>query len=316
MIPRAFMTAVVFLISPLPALAEVFRCTQDNRTIFTDKPCTGGKTVDVKAVNTVGSLDATATSGTVNLYSSSQWLEGMPGYDRALRLAQRHEAPLLIFFRVDWCPYSKAVESGLLPDPVAIKAMTSFVKVRIDPEKGDAENRLFKSLGGKGFPRMVVVPYQQQWELISVTHSANEKHTEKHISAQEFSENLAPFQPPRPLPTAQDHHRRAREMLGKGNLRQALSDAKTAISREPTGFDHYKLLDDILSQQRDFKQIIAYWNSFIRLSPNNDKAYLERAGSHRQNGDMNAAIADLKISAELGNPEAARLYQYVQNGMR
>ena len=294
------------------ALADIYKCTINGKTVFTDEACDDGEQLDVQIFNTVQTVRTADIFYDSNTYSSNQWFEGAADYRRALQLAETHQAPMLVYFYTAWCQYSVAVSTKLLPDPVAVDAMNFFIKVRMNPEHGDAENTIFKSMGGKGYPRLVVIPYEKQWRRISVTYNRDENRPEKHLSTNEFVANLAPFQPPRPLPTARDHHERARTMFSQGNQKQAVKDAKTAISREPHQFDHYKLLDDILMKERDFAQIITYWNSFIRLSPENDQAYLERAGAHRHNGDMNAAIADLKKAAELGNRRAAQLYRNFQ----
>ena len=294
---------------PAIATAEIFKCNVNGKTVFTDQACDDGEQVELTAMNTVQTVQAADFLYDTRFYSDSQWFEGASGYHKARQLADSHQAPMLVYFYTDWCVYSKAVSSQLLPQPAAVDAMKPFVKVRMNPEQGSAEDAIFKSMNGKGYPRLVVIPHEKKPQRISVTHNKGEQRSEKHVGVNEFVENLAPYQPPPPLATANDHHQRAKQMLTEGKQKQAIKDAKVAISRDPYQFAHYKLLDDILLKEKDFKQIISYWDKFIRLAPEDDRAFLERAGTHHRNGNLDAAKADLKRAAELGNQEAAELLQ-------
>lgn len=292
---------------PVITQAEIFKCTINGKTVFTDQACDDGEQVELQTTNTAQSVSSADYFYETDFYSSSQWFEGAAGYRKAQQLATTHQAPMIVYFYTDWCVFSNAVSTQLLPNSASIDAMKPFVKVRMNPEQGPAEEAIFKSMNGEGYPRFLVVPYEKKWQRISVTYSKEDQRPEKSVSVNEFVANLAPFQPPPPLATANDHHQRARQMLTEGNQKQAVKDAKIAVSREPYQFEHYKLLDDILLKQKDFKQIISYWDKFIRLSPEHGQALLERAGAHHQNGNANAARADLKRAAELGNQQALEL---------
>lgn len=290
-------------------IAEIFKCNVNGKTIFTDQACDGGEEILLQATNSVKNEQAADFFYDTSFYSDSQWFYGASGYNKAKQLAVNYQAPMLVYFYTDWCGYCKAVDTNLLPQTKAIEAMKPFVKVRVNPEQGDAEDKLFKSMNGKGYPRLLAIPYEKSWQRISVTPDKDEQNPVKHVSVNEFVESLTPFQPPPPLPSANDHYQRAKLMLSEGNRKQAIKDTKISISRDPYQFDYYKLLDDILVTQRDFKQIISYWDKFIRLSPKHDQAFLERAGAHHHNKNPDAANADWKRAAELGNQEAV---QYLQ----
>ena len=85
-------------------------------------------------------------------YHSTVWLEGADGHADAMRQRQTMQAPMLVYFRVDWCPHCRRFDE-LLDDGQVRSRLAGVIKVRIDPEKGEAEKQLFQSeYGGTGYP--------------------------------------------------------------------------------------------------------------------------------------------------------------------
>ncbi|MBI2962927.1 MAG: thioredoxin family protein [Deltaproteobacteria bacterium] len=85
-------------------------------------------------------------------YVSSTWYEDASGYEEATRQQKLYHAPLLVYFRVDWCPYCRAFDQ-LLTDSEMRSKLGEVIKVRVNPEHGDAEMALFEQrFGGKGYP--------------------------------------------------------------------------------------------------------------------------------------------------------------------
>ena len=72
------------------------------------------------------------------------------------------------------------------------------------------------------------------------------------------------------------------------------------------------MLDDILIPSRDWSQIIAYWDKYIRLQNEDANAYIERSGSYFHQGNLEAARRDAKKAAELGHVAGLSLYQQLQ----
>ena len=89
----------------------------------------------------------------------------------------------------------------------------------------------------------------------------------------------------------------------------ALADCRRAIEEDPQRFDAYRMIDSLLARDRRWGEIIDYWSRYLALEPDNADAYLERAGTYRQKGAMELAIADLKQSCDLGNKKACELYK-------
>ena len=82
-------------------------------------------------------------------YYSSTWYEDAGGYEHALRQQRSLHAPILLYFRVDWCPHCRALDDLLETYDVRSR-LNEMLKVRVNPEHGDAEKQLFASRAGSG----------------------------------------------------------------------------------------------------------------------------------------------------------------------
>lgn len=59
----------------------------------------------------------------------------------------------------------------------------------------------------------------------------------------------------------------------------------------------------LLAKQRDWNQIIDYWDQHIARNPDDNRAYVERGGAYYHKGDMHSAVNDAKTAADMGNVE-------------
>ena len=91
-------------------------------------------------------------------YYSSTWYEDAGGHEQAVRQQRALHAPMLVYFRVDWCPHCRALDEMLEAYEVRSR-LNGFIKVRINPEHGDAEKALFQGpYGAGGYPALFVHP--------------------------------------------------------------------------------------------------------------------------------------------------------------
>jgi thiol:disulfide interchange protein len=87
-------------------------------------------------------------------YLSSTWYEGASGYEEAVRQQKVLHAPMLVYFRVDWCPHCRAFDQ-LLEDQKVRSQLGPYIKVRVNPEHGEAERAIFEErFGAKGYPAL------------------------------------------------------------------------------------------------------------------------------------------------------------------
>ena len=99
------------------------------------------------------------------------------------------------------------------------------------------------------------------------------------------------------------YYERSKVHMKERNIDQALDDIKKAIELDPNEINYTLLIDYILARNSEWGEVIKYWNRFIKLNPDNSQAYLEISGTYYHNGDLESAVENAKISANLGNHE-------------
>jgi len=91
-------------------------------------------------------------------FASISWYEGAKEYVRAQDEHRSMQAPLLIYFHTDWCPYCKKLDRDIFPSDEVSQFMRSVVKVRINPEAGPDERVLADQFGVRGYPSVFIIP--------------------------------------------------------------------------------------------------------------------------------------------------------------
>ena len=181
----------LLLLHTAPLRAEIFRCERQG-TVFSDQPCAGAEAVEPGATNTLPRVNA-ASAAADGRYSATTWYEGEGGYRAAVRAAQDYGAPLIIYFRTDWCAFCRDVDNNLLPQSAAVAAMREFVKVRINPDKGAAEKALFDSFNATGYPTFLVQPPGQRARRLGVTRRPTPDNLRHNVAVQHFLGLLQPY---------------------------------------------------------------------------------------------------------------------------
>ncbi len=105
------------------------------------------------------------------------------------------------------------------------------------------------------------------------------------------------------------HSRRASVYIDQNRFDAAKVDMNEAIRLDPKVFNYYKRMDWLLAREKEWDQIIAYWDQFIELDPNESWAYLERGGAYYHKGDMKEAVRNAKIAADMGNDDGRKAYE-------
>jgi tetratricopeptide (TPR) repeat protein len=89
---------------------------------------------------------------------SSSWHDGAGGYSDAEQEQERSKAPMVVYFRTDWCPYCTRLEDRLLNDATVERYFRNeLVKARINPEDGSQERAVADQYGVTGYPSLFVV---------------------------------------------------------------------------------------------------------------------------------------------------------------
>ncbi len=96
---------------------------------------------------------------------------------------------------------------------------------------------------------------------------------------------------------------------------EAEKDMAKAIELDPKNMSHYKYMDWLLLQRRAFDEIIAYWDTYIELDPNNAEAYYQRSGTKYHKGTFESALADAEKAMALGHPDAKKATETIKARM-
>lgn len=99
--------------------------------------------------------------------------------------------------------------------------------------------------------------------------------------------------------------------LKAGEFDSALSALNRSIDANPSHFESYRMIDNLLAKNGKWEEIIEYWDQFLMYEPEHAEAYFERSGTYYHMGDMTNAMADLEKACQLGCEDACRQYDAV-----
>jgi len=84
-------------------------------------------------------------------------------YDAAVRAAAASGKMVMVDVYTDWCGWCKKLDRDVYTDAtVSNKLATSFVSVKVNPEKSEAGAKLAEKFGVRGYPYIVFVDGQGQ----------------------------------------------------------------------------------------------------------------------------------------------------------
>ena len=145
---------------PLNALGEINKCLIDGTMAYTSKSCPKNTLQNFDIVDFTPPENNAHNFSEVP-YNSSKWFNDHAGYKKALEISLTKNAPIFIYGRTDWCPYCKKFDITFLTNPEVKKALSKFVKVKLNPEHSPEDKKLFNSWGGRGYPSFFVHPKHQ-----------------------------------------------------------------------------------------------------------------------------------------------------------
>ena len=88
------------------------------------------------------------------------WFLDASGYDGAELERQAAGASMVIYFQKRKCEPCRKFEHDILGSPEVKSFLQDVVKVRVDPDDGDAERKLAMRFGVSGVPAIAVIPHQ------------------------------------------------------------------------------------------------------------------------------------------------------------
>ena len=217
---------------------------------------------------------------------SARWYEQADGHREALEEQRRSNAPMLIYFRVDWCPYCQRMDSAVVSHSGVVRALSEIVKVRINPEKSPADRALADRYGVKGYPSVFVspAPGAPAAAVASFTRTGKE---DIEVSAERFLKSIEGVGPEQ----AQTLIHEGSTKSQRGDLAGAKQDLDRAIELDPrNGLAHY-WRGRVAAQAGEPGAAVGYFKQAAALDPKNAFAHAELGGLYARNGQWDQAIA-------------------------
>ena len=104
------------------------------------------------------------------------WYLDASGFDGAELERQSARATMVVYFQKKRCDACRKFEKDLLAAPEVKAFLSEVVKVRVDPEAGEREQRLARRYEVKDLPALLVVPQRGPVRLVPVRAGSLDPH--------------------------------------------------------------------------------------------------------------------------------------------
>ncbi len=85
------------------------------------------------------------------------WYDGADGYRTAIEQRALRAAPMVLYFRTDWCPYCRRFDEEYLANQDVANWLSAAQRVQVNPESGADELALARRFGVRGYPAFFVI---------------------------------------------------------------------------------------------------------------------------------------------------------------
>ncbi|XCN75113.1 MAG: thioredoxin family protein [Candidatus Electrothrix aestuarii] len=96
-------------------------------------------------------------STTAEAVTTNQWYTKASSFKKIEKAAKKKNKPYILFFYTDWCGYCKKMNKNYLSKEKIQHILSKYYRIKINPEKGEAEGNLAQKKGVQGFPDFRVV---------------------------------------------------------------------------------------------------------------------------------------------------------------
>jgi thioredoxin-like negative regulator of GroEL len=230
------------------------------------------------------------------------WLD-TADFEFAERQQRETGAPLLLYFRTDWCGYCRRLEQGLLAEP-AVESFLSdtVVRCRVNPEESAEAEAIARRFRVTGYPTLYLAAAGVAPVRVSTYGSGTQA-----LSAERFIEELRGdrLRLAQALVAAGDRTRRGGDLdaalelldravtVGEGGARSyfyrglargeagdataALADFALAAELEPGNVDLFRQTERLLAREGRWADAAACWSLYLLDHPGSAEAERRRA---------------------------------------
>jgi thiol-disulfide isomerase/thioredoxin len=267
---------------------------------------------------------------------SNAWQDGSASFVSARQEQSTSRAPLLVYFYTDWCPYCRAFDETVLKDSTFDRYHA--LRVRVNPEKSDANRALANEFGVDRYPRVFLLAtsfgeprlmdmgterlgdgsyrFKPPAEIVSdfdrqVANAAStlvrlgydrRKQGDPATAIRALTEALL-IDPQRA--EAWLHRGLAEQDAGQAD--HAYEDFRTALSLQRGYFDVYASVAYDLGVHERWDEAAACWTAYLDGGPRDPRALYERSRAHARRGDIVHAREDMAEACTLGDDAACRV---------
>ena len=96
-------------------------------------------------------------SNTAEAVTTNQWYTKASNFAEIKMAAKEKDQPYILFFYTDWCGYCKKMNKNYLSNEKIQQIISKYYRIKINPEKGEAEGNLAQEKGVQGFPDFRIV---------------------------------------------------------------------------------------------------------------------------------------------------------------
>jgi tetratricopeptide (TPR) repeat protein len=261
---------------------------------------------------------------------STTWYTRGDEYVQAVDEMEKTTAPMFIYVHTDWCPYCRAFEQGLLSTATVRDYLDeSAVKVKINPEKGPAEERLVRDLGAQGYPTVMLLLPGHGEERLRLYERGDEKKRmrdpEEFVSAirkrvREQADVLRQRARSQARPDdaiadytlalrlrpgdADVYFDRGLVYMQKVQIDEALDDFGHASRLAPSDPKPLGAAQAVLDSQKRTEEGIACWTAFIEANPSSGTGFWGRAQALVTDGLPRLGAKDAERACQLGEGHA------------
>lgn len=163
-----------------------------------------------------------------SLPTYSGWRVGAAGYQSAVAEQRMAGCPVLVYFSVEWCGYCKQFDAKVLTDRKVEAEIATAIKVRVDPDRLEADKQLTRRLGVKGYPTILLIPGEGEKPVDLSTGVGRGMQPKPEVFSDDYHERVA-----------YAWGRAAYEAVGAGRQEEAIAKADRLIAFDPHAQDGY-----------------------------------------------------------------------------
>jgi tetratricopeptide (TPR) repeat protein len=252
---------------------------------------------------------------------STTWYEGAEGWAQAAAEHAENSAPLVIYFRADWCPHCRHFEDKTLPTQVVERELARVIKVRVDAERDAQDRQLAKRFGVSGYPDFRVLGSPTDRGRGVPAGSSVDENRFANLLRQEIDYRVSSAlaqgggsirsldralanEPTNP----QAWIARGRYHIQRNSLAAAQADLERALALNSESVSALDNLAYCLVKQSKYDEAIERLSALIAIDPGykSGRAYYQRAVVYRRKGDRPQSMKDAHTACDLGHDEACK----------